>query len=680
MTQLPVREMVLYKHGVGFFVREGRSDAETITLTFRRDEIDDVLKSLTVFDRAGGQVLGIHYQTPMDKATRLRNSSINLSNQASLHDLLRDLRGRQVTLEFESTSGTIETVTGRVIGIDQDAADKAVKVYTAPHEASTSVSVFIDNGQVRVFRFDALRTLTIHDSLSEHDLSHFLDTSMSEDTRRVVNVRLSEGAHDLYIAYVAPSPTWRVSYRIVAESDESGETGSALLQGWGLFDNRLEEDLEDVQVTLVAGQPISFQYDLYSSRIPQRPVVQDEARVAPGPVEFAGSALGDVSAEADIPDWLEGLEAAPSRGGAAKKLRRRSARREDVAKEDVSRLIDRLGPVSPEQVAESTMTAMETKEVGEFFQYVVTTPVSVKRGESALVPIINADVNYNRELLYNREKLPHHPVVALRFDNTTGLTLERGPVTVVEDGDYKGEAVVPFTKDGNEVYLAYAVELGVRVTEKFEVSTEITGLNIENAFLVFEEYYVHGVTYVLENTTPKSLKVTIEEGVNANFELFDTSPPDVETANERRWKVDVPARGKAEFTRKHRRLRQRTEEVRSLDYQNLSKFLENRWLEQSTFDQLSDMLDNLGLIDRARDRQEELIAERNAIYEQQEQLRRNMGSLQRTGQEAALRDRILGQLENSQDRLEAIEREYDDLSRQIIEAEANVEQIIAGLG
>ena len=57
-----------------------------------------------------------------------------------------------------------------------------------------------------------------------------------------------------------------------------------------------------------------------------------------------------------------------------------------------------------------------------------------------------------------------------------------------------------------------------------------------------------------------------------------------------------------------------------------------------------------------------------------------MGSLQRTGQEAALRDRLLAKLENSQDRLEASEREYDDLSRQITEAESNVEQIIAGLG
>ena len=92
MSELPVREMVLYKHGVGFFIRQGELTGDHIVLNFRKDEINDVLKSLAVFDRAGGQVLGIHYQTPMDKAERLASSSIQLSSDQSLPDLIRDLR------------------------------------------------------------------------------------------------------------------------------------------------------------------------------------------------------------------------------------------------------------------------------------------------------------------------------------------------------------------------------------------------------------------------------------------------------------------------------------------------------------------------------------------------------------------------------------------------------------
>jgi hypothetical protein len=289
MANLPVREMVLYKHGVGFFVRQGEVEGEKVALTFRSDEINDVLKSLAAFDQAGGQVLGIHYQTPMDIQARLASSSINLSNNSSLRDLLRDLRGRNCELIFELTAGSPETLQGRIIGMDE--------VYTQ-EEFVANISLLTEQG-IRVFPYSSLRSVRIFDEQSSHDLTYFLDTSMAEDDRRVVTIRLSEGQHDLAVYYVAPSPTWRVSYRLVAESDKEANTGKALIQGWGLFDNRLEEDLEDVRVTLVAGQPISFIYELYASRIPMRPTVQDATRIAPGPIEFAGGMAMD-SAEMDF--------------------------------------------------------------------------------------------------------------------------------------------------------------------------------------------------------------------------------------------------------------------------------------------------------------------------------------------------------------------------------------------
>src|SRR5262249_37310494 len=146
-----------------------------------------------------------------------------------------------------------------------------------------------------------------------------------------------------------------------------------------------------------------------------------------------------------------------------------------------------------------------------------------------------------------------HPVAALRFANSTGLTLERGPVTVVEDGDYKGEAVVPFTKEGNEVYLPYAVELGVRVVENIERRTETTRISFDNNYLVFEEYQVQSDTYKLENTTAKPLTVIVEAPIQAGQSLFDTRQPDTETLTDRRWKVNIAARSKTEFLRNERR-------------------------------------------------------------------------------------------------------------------------------
>lgn len=56
MPNLPVKRMVLYKHGVGFFERYGSAGPEaSATLTFKKEEMNDILKSLAAFPRATGR-------------------------------------------------------------------------------------------------------------------------------------------------------------------------------------------------------------------------------------------------------------------------------------------------------------------------------------------------------------------------------------------------------------------------------------------------------------------------------------------------------------------------------------------------------------------------------------------------------------------------------------------------
>lgn len=653
MSKLPVREMVLYKHGVGFFRREGTFDGEEVTLTFRHDEINDVLKSLAAFDRQGGQVLGIHYQTPMDKAARLADSAIKLSDAASLFDLLRDLRGRVVTLLLDTGE-----VAGRVIGIDLPRGKEEGL-------GDALVSITSEEG-VRVFKLAAVQGVKISDERAQHDLGFFLDTSMTEDIRRTVTLRLSAGDHHLVAYYVAPTPTWRVSYRVVAESDENAESksGEALLQGWGLFDNRLDEDLEDVSVTLVAGQPISFIYDLYASRIPERPVIEDEARIAPGPVEFRGGGALLKRIEKPPEERARGFGLTMAGAAYAPAMAAAPAPAQEL---------------SLDQMQSATTPAAEGREAGEFFQYVVTTPVSVKRGDSALVPILGSNVKYTKELLYNGAKLPTHPVAAIRFENSSGLTLERGPVTLVEDGEYKGEAIIDFTKTGNNVYLPYAVELGIRVTEDHDGRTEMAGLSLEGGYLVIEEHHVRSVTYLIENTTGEAKTVTIEALITQGYDVFDTRNPDVTNATERRWRVEAPPNELTDFTILDRRLLRRYEEVRRLDYRRLQEWLADQWLDRKTYDRLSEILDSIGLIQSSRAEIQQLEAERKTIYERQGQLRENLNTLKPGGEEGQLRTRMLRQLEASENRLEEIEQRIFGLQKQIEETEARLEALIAAL-
>src|SRR5919109_5030220 len=303
-TALPMRRLTLYKHGIGIVEREGLLAGEEVALTLRSGEVNDVLKSLLVGDRRGGRVLGVRYETPMDRQARLAAVPLALSPDHSLLDLLRALRGQEVRLVV-GDGAQVEEVSGRLIGIDLPPGETPV--------APTTVSVLDEAADtVTTVALDRVRRVMLRDERGAHDLRFFLDSSRSDEAQRTITVRLSPGEHDLAVSYLVPSPTWRVGYRLVAESGpastpEGGATAAAardgelVLQGWGLFDNTWEEDLEEVDVTLVAGQPISFVYDLAASRVPQRPVVHDVARVAAAPVEFEGVVgQGAVSPAADV--------------------------------------------------------------------------------------------------------------------------------------------------------------------------------------------------------------------------------------------------------------------------------------------------------------------------------------------------------------------------------------------
>jgi len=690
-SPLAVRRLTLYKHGVGVVEREGIIDGEEVALTLRAAEVDDVLKSLLISDRRGGQTLGIRYDTPTDRETRLRESPMKLSPDYSLLDLLRSLRGLRVRLVMGEGTQAGE-VSGRLLGLDlPPASDVRDAVKSRYDEPIVSLLDDAQGATVTSLPLSRVRRVMILDERAAQDLTFFLDMSRANDAQRTIMVGLSPGEHDLAISYLVPSPTWRVSYRLVAESKApdmpaldtpGGETtattattaatgadaGELLLQGWGLFDNPLEEDLADVEVTLVAGQPISFVYDLTTSRVPARPVVRDAARVAAGPVEFEGAAPAPAMAFAlrdeEPGTFMAEYDAAP--GAAAP--RAMAARARKVASASIETM--------------ATQTAAATgSELGELFQYDVTAPVTVRRGGSVMAPILSARLPYRRELLFNERKLPGHPVAAIRFDNRSGLVLERGPVTVHEDGAYHGEAMVPFAKDGDAVYLAFAVELGVRVTTATDRTVETVGLSIADAYLNLRQATLLRLTYRVENTSATAREVTLEHPITARAELNAavTRGPDARTAEFYRWTVACPGRATVTFLVEERLYNWQTHRLLDYSYDALQEYLSRKWLDAATMAQLTRLFEEQAAIARNEREVADLVAERDEVYKREEQLRRNMAALGTSGDEGALRARIVAQLQASEDRLDAIDARSAALKEENVWRQHTIDAELGGL-
>jgi hypothetical protein len=660
---LPISRITIYKHGVGYFERRGPHSGESLRLTFAREAMDDVLKSLLALDLGAGQVRSIDFETPEDRAAVLERGSIHLSDTQSLLDLLRDLRGRRVRLMLDNES----SIEGLVVGVDYEAS--------APLQRAI-VSIYDDKAcQVRSLPLADLAHVDLLDEAASADLGYFLKTAQSEEDRRSATIHLSPGDHDLLIGYIAPAPAWRVSYRLLFENEElrienseSASTGTSassadfsiphsafcILQGWGIFDNQLDEDLEEVELTLVAGMPISFRYRLYEPHTPERPLVEDEERTVGAPIFF--DAAPQVPPAADMMAFgappPAPMAAAPAGGM-------------------VSRAMS-SAHFGLESLEESVEISAKGDERGALFAYKVGHPVSVARGQSAMVPIVSQRLPARRDLLYNRAKLPDHPVASLRLKNETGLTLERGPVTVLEAGDYAGEAVLPFTRAGGEVIVPYAVELGVKVSEQAKNERRMHAVRIRGEYAVYEEYDLRIRIYDIVSGLDQPVEVMIEHPRLANYTLVETRAPDEESPEFARWKVPCPAQGSSSFVVTERCLVSRQEQVRSLSAGRLQVLLRDGLIDPQVAKFLEGVLELYRRIDEAQAQLKKVEQEREAIYKQQRQIQGNLQPLGREGDEGVLRQRYVTTLNQLEDALAAIATREDGLRRQIASLEDEV--------
>jgi hypothetical protein len=657
MSRLPIVHMTLYKHGVGFFQRRGSVDGEAIKLTFRRDEMDDLLKSLTVIDHSGGQVRGVDYDTPQSKSQRLEGCSVILGDRRSLRDLLKALRGREVQLKLNNGNN----IAGTLLGLDEtdDKPLKRLLVTILEKENETAT----------VITLEQLAGVELIDTTSASDLRFFLQTATGQETHRSITIRLNPGTHDLQVSYIAPAPGWRVSYRMVMEEKpdkKSIEISNdedkyiALLQGWGIFDNRLEEDLEAISLSLTAGMPISFIYDLYTPHTPKRPVVKEEARVAAAPIMFEAALADFAEAEAEPP---------PMAAAASPTMGKRMGMRRAAAG----------GTQSLDAMAESVEPTASGEAMGELFQYNVNVPVTVGRGQSAMVPIISNKLAPKKDLIYNGQKMAAHPVATLRFQNNTGLTLERGPVTVMENGEYVGEAVLPFTTDKAETVVSYAIELGVHIKEEVTSETQLHALHIKDRFLVHQRYDIRKTMYRIDNRTPQDKSILIERPVNKHFKPFDTVEPEEKTIDTYRYKV-TPAAGKlTEFLVQERFLRSHHEEIRNLGADNLKRFFEDKFLDKQTYKELKSLLDSVAEIRQMELTIKQKEERRKTIYSSQDQIQKKMNVLTQAGEEGRLRGDYVKRLTLQEKELEDIEKTISQTRAEMSRKDQLINQLIANL-
>jgi len=171
---LPIKEVALYKHGVAYFVRMGEVTGDAaIPLRFKKQEMSDLLKSLTVIDMGGGQIRTIGYESTKTVDQQLAEYTFNLRAAAGLPAILEQMKGSQVTLQV-----TDKELTGLLMAVEK-------RIEGKPEEQKETwyVSVLLDGGVIKSFNLADVQTTRFTDPKLQAELDKYLRTLFSRHRR-----------------------------------------------------------------------------------------------------------------------------------------------------------------------------------------------------------------------------------------------------------------------------------------------------------------------------------------------------------------------------------------------------------------------------------------------------------------------------------------------------------------
>ena len=721
-SQLPVRRVILYKSGVGFFEHLGPvTGATDVTIQFTTGQLNDVLKSLAAVDLDGGRVANISYNSiaPIDQ--RLGAVRLPLGSNPTPRDVYNALRGARVEIRNAAAA-----TAGRLLGVERRQRQR-----NGAEETVDELTLVTDEGSIRTFTMGPDVTVHLGERDMRDELSSYLSivaSARDEDARRMVISTTGTGTRRLLVSYISEVPIWKSTYRLVLPEKSSEKP---LLQGWAIVDNTIGEDWSNVELSLVAGAPQSFIQNISQPYYAQRPivplpksvllqpqthaptltsgaatligVVRDPSRAAlpgvtvrlldargsavdtavtdsdgeytvsvdPGryqlrfeltgfnpvtrPVSLAGGVEQRVDATLAIGGVSETVTVAAE--GSTMNMARRT--RADIPggvvggvvggmpkAAPVPSAVDRAAGIAPEATAQ---------ELGDRYEYRLKQPVTIKKNQSALVPILNAEIAAERVSLWTRGQSTGRPLRAVWLTNSSGLTLDGGTFSVVDADAFAGEGLIDPLKPGEKRLVSYGADLGVLVTgSRREGSTRFTKIVAHEGILsaTQEDRATWDYRIRNEDTTPRT--VVIEHPLERGWSVGADPAPAESSPTSARYRVPVASKHDTTFTVTERRPGQTTYRIADIDERAILVLVQGGAREDDLRRALQPILAKRAELASADARLAAISTEISTIGTDQQRVRENMKALRGTAEEKALVQRYTRELNAQEDRLDVL--------------------------
>lgn len=526
-SMLPLQRMRLYETGVGYFERSGALPGQRkVSLPVPSGHLDDALKTLVVLggERSVGQVAFESRLSPAVARARagLPPATIEavgfaavlaslVGQRVELRAGARRVAGRLVDITTESIVAP-ESKSNRSNGASESrgAGQKSAKSAVAdPGLVQRELAILLTDGgafvRFEVARLTAIRPLD-HKARTRYDEALVARAALAGNTRSQLDV-LSDGA-DVTLGYLAETPVWRTSYRLVL----AGSEDAATVSGWALVHNDTEEDWRDVAVELANGRPDSFLFPLAAPRYDRRELVTPDEELSSVPQllsetpdamwgDFVGGSLG-----------LGGVGTVGHGSGSGSGYGYGSGRSGTISRKSGSSSLLEVGDLA--KVAEA-----EGREAPTVFVYRSAEPLNLSAHRSALVPFLQKPVDASILTWFDKFR-PATGRFALRFANSTRSTLPAGPLSVFADGGFAGELILHRLTPGQRQFATIGDDLDVELEIRDRTSTrEPKRLVFANGSL--QEHYLRTRTFkaVFRNRAGRTRHITVRVDARRNARI-----------------------------------------------------------------------------------------------------------------------------------------------------------------
>jgi hypothetical protein len=649
---LVLKRVMLSSGGLGYFEYEATVEGDaTLKLTVSLQQVDDVLKSLVVYDDKGG-VGGLSLPGREPLAQAFKDLPFDQDSLGSPADLLATLKGAEITV------GGSRAITGRIVSVQDETVALADGKATTKR---TRITLLTDRG-LQQFILEDAENLQFTDQALRDKVAQALlaiQTNRAKDARTLELSTRGQGKRTVRVAYIVEVPVWKASYRLTLPGDPAAP--KAALQGWATVENLSGQDWKDIELTLVSGRPVAFHQALYEAYYVQRPEI---------PVEVAGRLMPGVDRGGVDAERAKAAPPSPAPAGAPQ-----------YRPQQERSLAATAAPPPPTAAAADQVEATDAA-TQVVFKY--PRAVSVANGRTLSIPIIDRQVPAARLALYQAETAARNPLAAIRLTNDGDSGLPPGIITLYERDKagyvaYVGDARLSGFPVGESRLLAYALDEKITIERDAAQTDRIASGTIAQGALRLSRVIRQTVTYRVRGPAKEPRQLIVVQRRLPGWTLVKPEAKTVELS-EGNYRIPFQLPG-GDQTQTFEVVQEQTQqqELRLVDgaADQIRVYAQTREFDAKTRDALTKVLQLQGTVADAQRKVAQADAERQQIVQEQARLRDNLA---RVPANSDLQRRYLATLDKQETELEAIAKRRADAEKEVEAAREALRAYVTQLG